>query len=321
VSDSATIEHAVQILREGGLVAMPTETVYGLAANAEDELAVRRIYAVKGRPVSHPLIVHLARIDQLTEWATRIPTSAWNLAEAFWPGPMTLVLKKSAKASDVVTGGQDTIALRIPAHPIAQALLDAFGGGLAAPSANRFGKVSPTTAEHVRADLGADVPLVLDGGPCEVGVESTIVNLAAERPTLLRPGGLAREDIERVLGAPLARVSNSAEVRAPGLLPTHYAPRAGVVVSPRTQVLDRARELVALGRQVAVLVDDPALTPEGARFVAVPNDPAELAPRLYALMREVDASGVDVMVIPQPAERGLGLALRDRLQRAAAPRG
>ncbi len=196
------LTRAVETLRRGGVIALPTETVYGLAANCEDELAVRRVFAIKGRPATHPLIIHIARAGELGAWARDVPPEAWRLAEAFWPGPLTLVLPRTARATDAVTGGQDTVAVRVPQHPLALAVLDALGGGVAAPSANRFGKVSPTTAEHVRADLGAEVDLLLDGGPCTVGLESTIVDLSGGAPAVLRPGGLPLEELERVLGRP-----------------------------------------------------------------------------------------------------------------------
>ncbi|HEX8536244.1 MAG TPA: L-threonylcarbamoyladenylate synthase, partial [Cystobacter sp.] len=223
---------------------MPTETVYGLAANAEDELAVRRVFAIKGRPATHPLIVHVADAQALSSWARLVPEHAWRLAEAFWPGPLTLVLPRSPRATDAVTGGQDTVALRVPHHPLARAVLEALGGGVAAPSANRFGRVSPTTAEHVRADLGADVDLVLDGGPCTVGVESTIVDLSQEEPAVLRPGGLAVEELSRVLGRPVpVRVSST--VRVSGSLASHYAPRAGVVLAEPAEAAARVESLRA----------------------------------------------------------------------------
>ena len=314
------VETALGVLERGGLVALPTETVYGLAANAENELAVRRIFAVKGRPSTHPLIVHIAGAAAMASWAASIPTVAYRLAEAFWPGPLTLVLPRSTRASDAVTGGQGTVALRVPAHPLALELLRRFeGGGLAAPSGNRFGRVSPTCAEHVRADLGGDVDFVLDGGPCDVGVESTIVDVASGVPALLRPGGLAVEEIERVLGHSLARVPVS-DVRAPGMLPSHYAPRAGLAVVAAGQVRAQAERLVGLGRQVAVLSADASEVPEGARHVAIPGDAVKLAQALYALLRSVDAMGVDVMVMALPEAQGLGLAVQDRLLRASAPR-
>ena len=195
------IDRAVAVLRAGGLVAIPTETVYGLAADASNPGAVAKIFAVKQRPVHHPLIVHIAAAEQLDDWAATIPSAAAVLADACWPGPLTLLVPRAARVLDVVTGGLDTVGVRVPAHPLTLALLTEFGGGLAAPSANRFGRVSPTTAEHVRADLGDDVGFVLDGGPCPGGVESTIVDVSGPVPRLLRPGGIAREEIERVLGA------------------------------------------------------------------------------------------------------------------------
>ena len=196
----ATVENAVEILQRGGLVAFPTETVYGLGADAMNAAAMQRLYKVKGRPKAHPVIVHIARRDQLAEWASEVTPIAEKLAEAFWPGPLTLIVKRAEKVSDLVTGGQDTVGVRVPSHKLARQLLEAFGGGIAAPSANRFGKVSPTTADHVRADLGADVNLVLDGGACEVGIESTIVDVTGDVPVILRPGKINAADIERVLG-------------------------------------------------------------------------------------------------------------------------
>ncbi len=308
------------VLRRGGLVGLPTETVYGLAADAENELAVRRIFAVKGRPSTHPLIVHLANIDAVRTWVARLPPEAEALAAAFWPGPLTLVLPRSTRASDTVTGGQGTVAVRVPAHPVAQSVLAAFGGGLAAPSANRFGRVSPTRAEHVVADLGGDVDVVLDGGPARVGVESTIVDLSGPVPALLRPGGVTREALEKVLRRPLpSRATN--DVRAPGMLPSHYAPRAGLVLANRIEAAGLAAELLSAGRRVAVCAPEGLATPPGAVYLAVPEDVAGLARSLYELLRSVDAAQVDIAVVVVPEEAGLGLAVLDRLRRAAAPRG
>ncbi|MEP7216361.1 MAG: L-threonylcarbamoyladenylate synthase, partial [Anaerolineaceae bacterium] len=226
------IARAVAVLRAGGLIGLPTETVYGLAADAANELAVRRVFAVKGRPASHPVIVHVTGVEALADWAREVPEAALRLAGAFWPGPLTLVLPRTARAGDVVTGGQDTVALRVPSHPLALDVLRAFGGGLAAPSANRFGHVSPTTAQHVRDDLGVEVDFVLDGGPCAIGVESTIVDLATDpaAPVILRTGAVTREDVARVLGGAVRVRDDVATggVRAPGMLAAHYAPRAGV---------------------------------------------------------------------------------------------
>jgi L-threonylcarbamoyladenylate synthase len=301
-------------------VGLPTETVYGLAADAENELAVRRIFAVKGRPSTHPLIVHLGNADAVRGWVARLPPEAEALAAAFWPGPLTLVLPRSTRASDTVTGGQGTVAVRVPAHPVAQSVLAAFGGGLAAPSANRFGRVSPTRAEHVVADLGRDVDVVLDGGPSQVGVESSIVDLSGPAPALLRPGGVTREALEKVLGRPLPSRGKGA-VRAPGMLPSHYAPRAGLVLASRGEAAGVASGLLSAGRRVAVCAPEGVSTPPGAVHLLVPEDVPALARSLYQLLRSVDAAGVDVAVVVVPEEAGLGLAVLDRLRRAAAPRG
>ncbi|HZI03798.1 MAG TPA: L-threonylcarbamoyladenylate synthase [Archangium sp.] len=313
------IARAVEILRRGGVIALPTETVYGLAANAEDELAVRRIFAIKGRPATHPLIVHVARAEALTAWARQVPEEAWRLASAFWPGPLTLVLPRTERATDAVTGGQDTVALRVPGHPVALAVLEALGGGVAAPSANRFGRVSPTTAEHVRADLGAEVDLVLDGGPSTVGVESTIVDLSSGEPVVLRPGGLAVEEVERVLGRPVP-VRASSTVRVSGSLASHYAPRAGVVLAEPAQVAGRVEALRAQGQRVGVLGPASLSLPGGVPRYDVPEDPGGAARVLYTRLREADEQGHDVLVACLPRAEGLGRAVRDRLARAAAPR-
>jgi L-threonylcarbamoyladenylate synthase len=321
-AEAPTVEalrRAVDVLRRGGLLGLPTETVYGLAADAENELAVRRIFAVKGRPSTHPLIVHLAKAEAVTAWVAHLPPEAEALASAFWPGPLTLVLPRSTRAADLVTGGPGPVAGRVPAHPVALAVLEAFGGGLAAPSANRFGRVSPTRAAHVLADLGDEVDLILDGGPSSVGVESTIVDLSGPEPVLLRPGGVAREALEGVLGRRLpTRLTD--EVRAPGMLPSHYAPRAGLVLASRSDAPRVAVELQDAGQRVALCTPDVA-APQGMVHLRAPEDVKELAHALYALLRTVDAAGVDVAVVVVPQEAGLGLAVLDRLQRAAAPRG
>jgi L-threonylcarbamoyladenylate synthase len=314
------LQRAVEILRRGGLVGLPTETVYGLAADAENEIAVRRIFAVKGRPSTHPLIVHLGSFEAVQSWVSQLPPEAEALAEAFWPGPLTLVLPRSMRASDAVTGGQGTVAVRVPAHPVALAVLQAFDGGLAAPSANRFGRVSPTRAEHVVEDLGADVDFLLDGGPSSVGVESTIVDLSGPEPALLRPGGISREALEAILGRELPTRLDG-EVRAPGLLPSHYAPRAGLVLASREEAPRLAAALHAAGRRVALCSPQGVDAPAGVLHLEVPADVAALARSLYAVLRSLDAAQVDVAVVVLPGEAGLGLAVLDRLRRAAAPRG
>lgn len=315
----ADITRAVDVLRQGGLVALPTETVYGLGADAQNELAVRRIFAAKGRPSTHPLIVHVASLDAARAWVADLPPDALALAQAFWPGPLTLVLRRSALASDTVTGGQDTVALRVPAHPLALRLLQAFGGGIAAPSANRFGKVSPTTAQHVRDELGDDVDLVLDGGPSQVGVESTIVDVTGPAPRLLRPGGVAKEAIEAVLGRPLPVASHAGDVRAPGMLELHYAPRAGLWLVDAAHLAAEAAARRDGGHRVVVLAPASAAVPEGIARLDVPVEADGFARVLYARLREADALGDVILAVPPP-ESGLGLAVRDRLARAAAPR-
>ncbi len=304
------IEEAVAALRAGELVAFPTETVYGLGADARSEAAVRAVFRAKGRPAEHPLIVHLGAADALEEWAREVPEDARRLFARFAPGPLTVVLPKRADVPDVVTGGQPTVALRIPDHPIALALLRAFGSGIAAPSANRFGSVSPTTAAHVALELGEHVALILDGGPCRVGIESTIVDLSGGAPALLRPGGVAVEAIEAVLGRPLAEPR--AGLRAPGRLASHYAPRARVLA-----VDERALEAAARagGAGVVVLADREV---PGLPFIALPAAPEAAARRLYAALREVDERGFSVAVVALPRPVGLGRAIADRLRRAAA---
>ena len=313
------LRRTVELLRRGGLVGLPTETVYGLAADAENELAVRRIFAVKGRPSTHPLIVHLGSAEAVADWVQSVPAEAEALARAFWPGPLTLVLPRSRRASDAVTGGQGTVAVRVPAHPVALSVLRAFGGGLAAPSANRFGRVSPTQASHVVSDLGPDVDLVLDGGRCSVGVESTIVDLSSGAPAVLRPGGVSLEALERVLGRRPA-LRPAGEVRAPGMLPSHYAPRAGLALAPRAEAVDLAARLGREGRRVALCGPAGMAVPRGVVHLDAPEDVPELARALYELLRSVDAAGVDVAVVVVPEAEGLGLAVLDRLRRAAAPR-
>lgn len=284
-------------------MAFPTETVYGLGGDAENPAAVKSIFRVKGRPERHPLIVHLGDLRQLSEWATSLSETACLLARSFWPGPLTLILKRSRRVIDEVTGGQDTVGLRIPSHPVALELLQAFGGGVAAPSANRFGRVSPTCADHVRGDLGRDVDFILDGGVCGVGVESTIVDVSSGDPIILRPGGVPREKLEEVLRRKID-VRGAAPVRVSGQLESHYAPRAEVLLAAPGEAGSRAEALRVTGKRVALLARDD---------VAAHN--------LYASLRRADESGVDWIVVPLPEEVGLGLAVADRLRKAAARRG
>jgi L-threonylcarbamoyladenylate synthase len=301
------IERAVAILRAGGLVAFPTETVYGLGADASNPDALERLFAVKGRPSNHPVIVHAARATQLDELGRNVPDVARELGAAFWPGPLTLVVaRREERVAREATGGRDTVGIRVPDHPIALALLDAFGGGIAAPSANRFGRVSPTTADHVRADLGDDVDLVIDGGPCAVGVESTIVDVTGIEPAVLRVGGVSGARLAEIVGAPLAR-RTAGEVAAPGTLASHYSPRARVELVEGVGLAERAEQLRAQGVAVGV--------------IEAPADVTEYARVLYSRLRELDECGVDVILAAPPADtEDLGAAVADRLRRAAAAR-
>ena len=322
---------AVDVLRRGGLVAFPTETVYGLGADAADASAVGRVFRVKGRPGDHPLIVHLADAAALDPWVLDVPLAARLLAEAFWPGPLTLLLARSSRVPDVVTGGRPTVGLRVPDHPLARDLLAAFGGGVAAPSANRFGRVSPTSAADVVGDLGDDVDYVLDGGPCRVGVESTIVDLSGDEPEVLRPGGVGLERLTDVLGSPPRVWLGDSPARAPGMLAAHYAPRARVEVLAADAVVARAAALVAAGQRVAVLAPAPVDGLDGLDGLAVDEpgtgDVIELEPAgppddyarvLYARLRQADRLEVDAVLAVPPPPVGVGVAVADRLQRAAA---
>ena len=314
-----------QILRDGGIVAFPTETVYGLGADATNATAVARVFAVKGRPVGHPLIVHLASADLLDDWAVELPAAARALAQSCWPGPLTMIVRRSGRVADAVTGGRPTVGLRVPDHPVAHALLTAFGDGVAAPSANRFGHVSPTTAAHVRADLGPDVDLVLDGGPSEVGVESTIVDLSGERPELLRPGAIGVERLAKVLGVAPVVWGGEGEARASGMLRAHYAPAARVELVDADHVVDRAHELLgaANGRALLVGVLAPTvldgLPPEVMELEPV-GGPEDHARALYDRLRQADRLGVHVLLAVPPTDAGTpaGIAVLDRLRRAAA---
>jgi L-threonylcarbamoyladenylate synthase len=317
------IARAVSALARGELVAFPTETVYGLGADASNPVAVRRLYAAKERPAGHPVIVHVARAAQLDALALDVPDVARALADACWPGPLTLVVTRNAeRVSREVTGGRATVGLRIPDHPLALAFLDAFGGGVAAPSANRFGKVSPTTAAHVRAGLGSDVAVVLDGGPCRVGIESTIVDVTGLEPAILRLGGVSRAQIEQITGCRTV-VRTGGEIAAPGTLESHYAPLATVEMIHRAEIGTRADELLTADRRVGVLAsrhpdDPPELLPDQLVILDPPRDVEEYARVLYARLREADELGLEVLLVVPPAETdGLGAAVADRVRRAA----
>lgn len=307
----AEIARAVELLKQGRLVAFPTETVYGLGADAWNPAAIKRLYSVKGRPAEHPVIVHFASADNAFEWAREVPEQARTLAQRFWPGPLTMILKRASKAPDFVTGGQDNVGVRVPSHPIAHELLAAFGGGVAAPSANRFGAVSPTTAAHVLADLGRDVDLVLEGGPTEVGIESTIVDLSGAEPVLLRPGHISREALSGALGTEV-REKSAASPRHSGGLERHYAPRTPARLVP-TFELDR--QIAQLKDKVAVL----AFSRPDERvdfWLRMPRDPLAYAQKLYAALRELDSAGCELILIESPPDSGPWAAVLDRLRRA-----
>ena len=313
---AAAIAEAAARLRAGELVAFPTETVYGLGADARNGAAVRRIFAAKGRPADHPVIVHLADAGAAADWARAMPEGARRLAAAFWPGPLTLILPRAAQVSDLVTGGQDSVGLRVPAHPVARELLAAFGGGIAAPSANRFGRISPTTAAHVADDLGDAVALILDGGACPVGIESTIVAFTEDEPTLLRPGGIRGDELARVLGrAP--RAPDASAPRASGTLASHYAPR-----TPGRLILPHAlrAEIAQLGgrdERVAVLARTLARPADFTGFwITAPADAASYARDLYANLRALDAANADAIAIEAVPDDDAWLAVGDRLARA-----
>jgi L-threonylcarbamoyladenylate synthase len=311
------VAHAVALLRSGGLVAIPTETVYGLGADAENAAAVARVYAAKGRPADHPLIVHLSDASLVDDgWAREIPSWARLLAAACWPGPLTLVVRRGPRAGDHVTGGQGTVALRVPSHPVAHALLAEFGGGVAAPSANRFGRVSPTDAEHVVAELGdvldPERDCVLEGGPSNVGVESTIVDCTGEQPRLLRPGAVGVEEIEAVTGLDVAEPD--AAVRAPGTLASHYAPSARLLLVEPDEV-DAAVAGAAL--PVGLLAPAAVRTPAGATRLAEPDGSAAYARALYRALRAADDAGLATVVAVAPTDGPLAAAVLDRLRRAA----
>lgn len=306
--DIVDVDGAVDRLRRGGVVAIPTETVYGLAASALDPAAVAKVFAIKGRPTHHPLIVHLAAASQLVGWGV-VDRRAESLARAFWPGPLTLIVPRGPLALDAVTGGLETVGVRVPAHPVALALLERFGGGLAAPSANRFGFVSPTTADHVAQDLAGEDIGLLDGGPCEVGIESTIVDVSGERPAILRLGKITKDEVEAVLGEPVEVALHAERAKAPGQLASHYAPRARLEVVPAERFEARRRELV--GGEGAERV---------ATLTALGASPAEWAKNLYAALREADALNPAVILIATPPEGPMREAVVDRLARASAPR-
>ncbi len=313
---------AASLLRGGGVVAFPTETVYGLGADAANGQAVRRIFVIKGRPADHPLIVHLADAGMIDRWARDIPADAFRLADRFWPGPLTIILRRSATVSDLVTGGLDTVGLRVPAHPVARHLLREFGGGVAAPSANRFGRISPTCADHVRDELGSAPDLILDGGDCQVGLESTIISLVHDRPVLLRPGGISLPHLCETLGREVAHPGQpDPALRAPGCHPAHYAPLTPSSIISVAHLPAVLRESGAAGQRVAILCHTATVADlcPTSRCLLLPDDPIGYGQALYASLRRLDAEGYARILIEAPPETEPWRAVRDRLGRAAHP--
>ncbi|MBS0425089.1 MAG: threonylcarbamoyl-AMP synthase [Proteobacteria bacterium] len=316
---------AAQILHAGGTVAFPTETVYGLGADVSNPSAIHKIYRIKHRPADHPLIVHISAISDLHHWARAIPESAWKLAQHFWPGPLTLILSRSPHIPDCVTGGQDTVGLRMPAHPIALALLRALGPekALAAPSANRFGRISPTAAAHVQQELGTEVDMILDGGTCQVGLESTILSFHDEIPQILRPGGITPAAIEAVLHSPVLLAHNRPQtIRASGTLPAHYAPATPLRIYPAAELWQHASILAEQDLRILVITwsasgqSQPVLSKSIEQFV-MPSDPIAYGQQLYARLRQFDQAAFDYLLIEVPPDHPNWLAITDRLQRAS----
>jgi L-threonylcarbamoyladenylate synthase len=318
------IDRAVKILCAGGTVAFPTETVYGLGADVTNPQAIKQIYQIKQRPVDHPLIVHISDLSHLHHWAQAIPESAWKLANHFWPGPLTLILQRSRNIPAIVTGGQDTVGLRIPAHPVALALLDALGPNkaLAAPSANRFGRISPTLAAHVQEELGSAVDMILDGGACDIGLESTIIDFSSQFPHILRPGGITVSALESVLHCPVILAHNTKQdIRTSGSLPAHYAPVTPLKIYPAEQIWQSSLALARKSLRVLVMTwsdinqsqpSDPLI-----RQFSMPAEPSAYARQLYAKLRQFDQAAFDYLIVESLPDHPGWLAITDRLQRAS----
>ena len=312
------IETAVQALRDGELVAFPTETVYGLGANAKNPAAVRKIFEAKGRPTTHPVIVHLDSPRFLHHWVRELPEPASRLAEKFWPGPLTMVLPRAYNVDDILTGSQDTIAVRVPSHPMAQQLLTAFGGGIAAPSANRYGRLSPTRAEHVRDELGDAVRVVLDGGECQIGLESTIISYGGGQVHLLRPGAVTAGQIRQVIGE-LLLGADLESPRVPGSTPSHYSPQTPMTIVPTGQIDSLAAALSEGGRRIAVLAQRlPLKAHSHVTWLNAGRRPEQYGHGLYANLRTLDKAGCRRILVQEVPPDERWDAVRDRLTRAAS---
>lgn len=319
VLTASEIPKAVSVLRNGGLLGLPTETVYGLAAIATDENAVRRIYEVKGRPLDHPVIVHIGSIAEIDFWGEDISDATRKLVEKFWPGPLTIVVKRKAIAGDWLTGGQETVALRMPSHPAALTILKELGTGVAAPSANKFGSVSPTNARHVVNDLSdsldATRDAVIDGGQCEVGLESTIVNCLVSHPTVLRPGAITQSQIDSLLNS--SGADEIAAIKAPGLLASHYAPNANVLLVASEDALNELLRELPGDDFVGLIASEEIGTPSGCIRLAMPKDNFEYAQLMYEALREGDNLKLQKIIAVLPQGTDIAIAIRDRLTKAA----
>jgi len=322
-ANDAAIERAVDLLRQGRLVAFPTETVYGLGADASNPDAVRRIFLAKGRPVDHPLIVHIPNVASLDAWALSVPEAAQQLAAHFWPGPLALILKKRQEVPLEVTGGQDTVGLRMPDHPVALRLLQAFGGGVAAPSANRFCRISPTLAIHVQEELGDAVDMILDGGACQVGVESTIVDLSGAQAKLLRPGHITLDQIEavlqtKVLLTPQVEQLDAMQIRAPGMMAVHYAPTTPALSCTTASLSTIIAGLIKQGKKIGLLTSHTHLGNESNLGIVIrmPKQADAYARVLYSSLRELDSLHLDIILVELPPQTEAWRAINDRLAKA-----
>lgn len=314
---TSNIAKAVEILRAGGLVAFPTETVYGLGADASNLAAVRRVFQAKERPYDHPLIVHIGGIEQLGDWAQNVPSDAIKLAQAFWPGPLTMIFKKQLHVLDIVTGWQDTIGLRVPRHPVAQSLLQAFGSGIAAPSANKFTHVSPTTALSVQEELNGEVELILEGGDCEIGLESTIIDMTQSVPVVLRPGIITSQEIEQVLGITIRSMrQDKPTVRAPGMHHLHYAPKTRAMLIETKNIPFMLEKLRTQDLPIACLIRSEFAFDDKVDWIKMPSDAPSYAKRLYQTLRSVDNQNYKQIMIEMVPESIEWEAIRDRLLRA-----
>ncbi len=309
---SAQIDKAVELLKAGELVAFPTETVYGLGADSTNDQALAKIFQLKERPKNHPLILHIATIAELNKYAQNIPDIAYKLAENFWPGPFTIILERAKDTSKVITGQQDTVALRIPNHPVALELLENFGAAIAAPSANRFGRISPTTSEHVKTEFGNKIKLILDGGASQVGLESTILNLSSSQAQILRPGQITKEAIANILGyMPQSMQNTNNAIKSPGLLKSHYSPITASSLKTRSELA----KIIKTQNNIGVLCHSLNLK-EAKNIIVLKNNPATYAQKLYASLRQLDRLGLNHIYIEEPNDNSEWSAIKDRLSRA-----